>query len=83
MTYLILGMGTGELLILLSIIILPIWLIRVIFRMGKNAGENKVYKEIYKRENTAKSKELLRLEKLLTDKIISQEEFETLKNKLK
>ena len=51
--------------------------------MGKNAGEKKVYKEFYKKENTPKSHELVRLEKLLADKLITQEEFEILKNKLK
>ncbi len=80
MTKLIIGMGTGEILIVLIIITLLFW---TIYKYGKNAGENKVYKEVLKNNQSNKSSEIIRLEKLLADKLISKEEFETLKNKLK
>ena len=82
MTYLILGMGTGELILILGFILTIIVITSLIsYKIGKNAGENKAYKNML--NNNSKSAEIIRLEKLLTDKIISQEEFETLKNKLK
>jgi len=80
MTYLISGLGTGDIIVLLIIIIL---IIMLIYKFGKNAGEKKVYKEILQNSQSKKSTEIIRLEKLLADKMISQEEFEILKNKLK
>ena len=46
-------------------------------------AKKKVYKEILKNNPSNKSPELIRLEKLLADKLITQEEFDTLKEKIK
>ena len=84
MTYLILGMGTGELIFILGFILTIIVITSLIsYKIGKNAGEKKVYKEILKNNPSNKSPELIRLEKLLADKLITQEEFDTLKEKIK
>ena len=79
MTYLVLGLGSGELVVIIVIIIIII----SSYVFGKNAGENKVYKEVLKNNQSNKSSEIIRLEKLLADKLISKEEFETLKEKIK
>lgn len=80
MNYLILGIGSGEIVVLLIIIIV---IIMLIYKYGKNAGENKAYKNMLNNNSTSKSAEIIRLEKLLADKLITQEEFDTLKEKIK
>jgi len=80
MNFLNLGIGSGELFVLLIVIIV---IIMLIYKYGKNAGENKAYKNMLNNNSNSKSAEIIRLEKLLADKLITQEEFEILKNKLK
>jgi hypothetical protein len=78
MTYLILGMGTGEIIVLLIIIVISM----LTYKYGKKVGENKAYKTMLNNNSTTKSAEIIRLEKLLADKLITQEEFDTLKEKI-
>jgi hypothetical protein len=52
------------------------------YKYGKKVGENKAYKTMLNNNSTTKSAEIIRLEKLLADKLITQEEFDTLKEKI-
>jgi len=79
MTFLILGMGTGEIIVLFIIIVISM----LTYKYGKKVGENKAYKNMLNNNSTTKSAEIIRLEKLLADKLITQEEFDTLKEKIK
>lgn len=78
MNLLILGLGTGEI-ILLSIIII---LVFVMFIIGKITGERKAYKEILNSNVDPKTKEINRLKKLLNDGMITHEEFNSLRDRL-
>ena len=79
MNLLILGMGTGEIIFLIVLLIVFIF----IYKIGKNVGEKTVYKEILNKTEYNKSTEIMRLEKLVKDKIITQSEFEILRDKIK
>jgi len=72
-------MGTGEIIVLFIIIVISM----LTYKYGKKVGENKAYKNMLNNNSTTKSAEIIRLEKLLADKLITQEEFDTLKEKIK
>ncbi len=77
MNILILGMGSGEILVVLIFLVI---FILVLLYIGKLIGERKAYKEML--NNSGESKELNRLKKLLSDKLITQDEFNSLKDRL-
>lgn len=81
MTFLILGAGTAEIIILIILLFLiPNY---ISYKLGKSNGEKKAYKEVISKSNNSKSIELIRLEKLLADRLITEEEFSILKEKIK